>query len=57
MTVKCYLTTILLGNRDKRIKTLMHMMLVTVHAKYLDTLCICDPYRFVIGKVTVAFYE
>ena len=57
MTVKCYLTAILLGNRDKRIKTLMYMMLVTVHAKYLDTLCICDPYRFVIGKVTVALYE
>ena len=57
VTVKRYLTAILLGNSDKRIKSLMHMMLVAVHTKYLDALCICDSYRFVVGKVTVSLYE
>ena len=57
MTIKSYLTAVLLGNSDKRIKSLMHMMLVAVHAKYLDALCICDSYRFVVGKVTVSLYE
>ena len=57
MTVKSYLTAVLLSNSDKRVKSLMHMMLVAVHAKYLDALCICDSYRFVVGKVTVSLYE
>ena len=57
MTVKSYLTAVLLGYSDKRIKSLMHMMLVAVHTKYLDALCICDSYRFVVGKVTVSLYE
>ena len=36
MTVKSYLTAVLLGNSDKRVKSLMHMMLVAVHTKYLE---------------------
>ena len=57
MTIKGGVGAVLLGNSDKRIKSLMHMMLVAVHAKYLDALCICDSYRFVVGKVTVSLYE
>ena len=57
MTVKRDLATVLLCNGNERIKSLMYMVLMTVHTEDFNALCIRNSYRLVIGKVTIALYK